>query len=174
MHADYTENKWFSMCTEFSTEVGITAWPHHWMFTAVTVLVPSACALASCMEQHFTSGMYSTSDLWSFPRPFIRRVYSYISLPVKSKAAICDGVGWLVGWLETNQFTCPKYILKMHNPPNLQSNNSTMQMKPATLYWNSWRIYYMPRAYHSQLVFWERAESWFSQPEVLLYYSVNK
>ena len=120
MHADYTENKWFSMCTEFSTEVGITAWPHHWMFTAVTVLVPSACALASCMEQHFTSGMHSMSDLWSFPRPFIRRVYSYISLPVKSKAAICDGVGWLVGWRPTNLCVPNICIIPLIYNPTIQ------------------------------------------------------
>ena len=97
----------------------ITAWPHHWMFTAVTVLVPSACALASCMEQHFTSSM---SDLWSFPRTFIRCVYSYISLPVKSKTAICDGVGMCPIYL--------KFIIPLiYNPTiqlcrwNLQSNH---------------------------------------------------
>ena len=130
MHADYTENKWFSMCTEFSTEVGITAWPHHSLNVYSSDCACPISMLTSCMEQHFTSGMYSMSDLWSFPRPFIRCVYSYISLPVKSKTAICDGVGWL----ETNQLMCPiilylKCIIPLiYNPTiqlcrwNLQSN----------------------------------------------------
>ena len=155
MHADYTENKWFSMCTEFSTEVGITAWPHHWMFTAVTVLVPSACALASCMEQHFTSGMHSMSDLWSFPRPFIRRVYSYISLPVKSKAAICDGVGWLVGWRPTNLCVPNICIIPLIYNPTIQLYaDETCNI---ILKFMAYILYASGISFPVEWVFWERA-----------------
>ena len=112
----------------------ITAWPHHWMFTAVTVLVPPACAVAVYGATfHFRYVQYVW--LMIFSQTFHpARVQLYITY---SKIKGCNLwwswlVGWLVGWRPTN-LCVPNIYLKciiplIYNPTiqlcrwNLQSN----------------------------------------------------